>query len=149
LKNKNQATIHHNRRETTMTALIMAMRPFPRLSSSWFLLWTSLALLVGSSLSQIVLQVGDTVPDVKFFTRTRVASDPGEFEWTIRSSDDYFANKRVVLFALPGAFTPTCSAAHLPGYEDAYLDMRALGVDEVYCTSLSSFFCRFNHHYDF
>jgi thioredoxin-dependent peroxiredoxin len=124
-------------------AAIIATRPF-----SWSLLWVSLLALLllvdGSSLSQGQpqhLQEGDMVPNVQFFTRTRVANDPhGEFEWTMRSTDDYFSKKRVVLFALPGAFTPTCSATHLPGYEDAYLDIRALGVDDVYCTCVLSSF---------
>jgi thioredoxin-dependent peroxiredoxin len=114
------------------------------------LLWTrlvlvALLLVVDTSLAQgevVHLKEGDVVPNVTFFTRTRTTVvNPPEFEWKQRNSlDDYFFNKRVVLFALPGAFTPTCSAAHLPGYEDAYLDMTRsnnLGVDEVYCTFFS------------
>jgi len=48
--------------------------------------------------------------------------------------------KKVVLFSLPGAFTPTCSSTHLPGYEKAYAEMKALGVDEVYCLSVNDAF---------
>ena len=109
------------------------------------LLWTrlvlvALLLVVDTSLAQGVvhLKEGAVVHNVTFFTRSRTDVNPAEFEWKRRNSlDDYFFNKRVVLFALPGAFTPTCSAAHLPGYEDAYLDMTRsnnLGIDEVYCT---------------
>lgn len=53
------------------------------------------------------------------------------------TTDDYFKGKRVVLFALPGAFTPTCSSTHLPGYETLYKDILAQGIDEVYCLSVN------------
>ena len=56
------------------------------------------------------------------------------------TTDDYFKGKRVVLFALPGAFTPTCSTSHLPGYESAYADMLTLGIDDVYCLSVNDAF---------
>lgn len=51
-----------------------------------------------------------------------------------------FKGKRVVLFSLPGAFTPTCSSTHLPGYEEAYDAIKACGVDEVYCLSVNDAF---------
>ena len=77
--------------------------------------------------------VGCEVPDVVFKTRVRVEGDTSEnpFDWKDVTTDDYFANKRVVLFALPGAFTPTCSSTHLPGYEAKYAEIRAAGIDEV------------------
>jgi hypothetical protein len=55
---------------------------------------------------------GDTVPSVVFQTRVRIddSSSENPFDWKERTTDDYFANKRVVLFALPGAFTPTCKS---------------------------------------
>ncbi len=56
------------------------------------------------------------------------------------TSNDLFIGKRVVLFALPGAFTPTCSSTHLPGYEKHYDEIRQLGVDEVYCLSVNDSF---------
>lgn len=84
---------------------------------------------------------GDAVPEVTFQTRTRIeSSDDNPFDWLDRTSADYFANKRVVIFSLPGAFTPTCSSTHLPGYEAAYDEMKALGVDEVYCLSVNDAF---------
>jgi peroxiredoxin len=82
------------------------------------------------------LKKGDLVPDVKFQTRTRIAdpSDPeNPFDWKVRTTQDYFAGKRVVVFAVPGAFGPVCSY-HLPEYESAYDDILKLGVDDVYCT---------------
>ncbi len=56
------------------------------------------------------------------------------------TSTDLFKDKRVVLFALPGAFTPTCSTTHLPGYNEAYESIKACGIDEVYCLSVNDAF---------
>lgn len=53
------------------------------------------------------------------------------------TSEDYFAGKRVVLFSLPGAFTPTCSSTHLPGYDKLYNEIKSAGIDEVYCMSVN------------
>ena len=85
------------------------------------------------------------VPQVVFKTRVRDESVEGEnpFRWQDVSSDDIFAGKRVVVFALPGAFTPTCSSTHLPGYEASYDEFKAEGVDEVYCLSVNDAFCMF------
>lgn len=55
-------------------------------------------------------------------------------------SKDFFAGKTVVLFAVPGAFTPTCSARHLPGFKDHVADFKAKGVDVVACTSVNDYF---------
>ena len=88
------------------------------------------------------LKEGDTVPEVTFKTRVRVPDDPSEnpFDWKDVSTDDFFAGKRVVLFALPGAFTPTCSSTHLPGFEKRYQEIREKKVDEVYCLSVNDAF---------
>ncbi len=82
---------------------------------------------------------GKTLPSVIFKTRVRDESVGGEnpFRWQDVSSDELFKDKKVVLFALPGAFTPTCSSTHLPGYETAYDEFKKLGVDEVYCLSVN------------
>ncbi|WBO59307.1 peroxiredoxin [Acidocella sp. MX-AZ03] len=69
---------------------------------------------------------------------------PNPYEWKEIGSQDVFAGKRVVLFALPGAFTPSCSDSHLPGYEQGYDEFRALGVDEVVCLSVNDAFVMFN-----
>lgn len=73
------------------------------------------------------------LPVVTFYTR--------EFgDWNVVRSNEIFDNRRVVVFALPGAFTPTCSSTHLPGYEDLYEQIIATGIDEVYCVSVNDSF---------
>ena len=56
--------------------------------------------------------------------------------WKDVFTDDYFKGKRVVLFSLPGAFTPTCSSKQLPGFEYNYEKIKQMGIDEIYCLSL-------------
>ena len=82
------------------------------------------------------------VPQITFKTRVRDESVEGEnpFRWQDVTSDEIFKGKRIVLFALPGAFTPTCSTTHAPGYEKGYDEMKALGVDEVICLSVNDAF---------
>ncbi|MDN3649075.1 peroxiredoxin [Reinekea marina] len=86
-----------------------------------------------------------TVPNVTFKTRVRDESIGGDnpFKWQDVTTDDIFKGKSVVLFSLPGAFTPTCSSTHLPGYEEKYEELKALGVDEVYCLSVNDAFTMF------
>lgn len=85
------------------------------------------------------------VPNVTFKTRVRDESvdGPNPFRWEDKTSADIFANKRVVVFALPGAFTPTCSSTHLPGYEENYQAIRDAGVDDIYCLSVNDAFVMF------
>ena len=89
--------------------------------------------------------MSNLVPDVTFKTRVRDESIGGDnpFRWQDVSSDDIFKNKNVVIFALPGAFTPTCSSTHLPGFEEKYEELQALGVDAVYCLSVNDAFTMF------
>ena len=74
-----------------------------------------------------------TIPSVDFMFR-----EDGEF--VTRSTDELFGGKKVVLFALPGAFTPTCSAYQLPGFEEKYAEFTEAGIDEVYCLSVNDAF---------
>ena len=85
------------------------------------------------------------VPQITFKTRVRDESveGPNPFRWQDLSSDDIFAGKKVVVFALPGAFTPTCSSTHLPGYEENYQAFKDAGIDEVYCLSVNDAFTMF------
>jgi peroxiredoxin len=86
--------------------------------------------------------LGKKVPQVTFRTRVRdeAVGGPNPFRWQDVTSDDYFAGKRVVLFSLPGAFTPTCSTYQLPDFEKLAPEFRALGVDEIYCLSVNDAF---------
>ena len=60
--------------------------------------------------------------------------------WKDVDTSEIFDNKKVVVFALPGAFTPTCSSQQVPGYEAKYDELKALGIDEVYCVSVNDAF---------
>lgn len=84
----------------------------------------------------------EQVPDVTFKTRVRDESIGGDnpFRWQDRTTADIFGGKKVVLFALPGAFTPTCSTSHLPRYEELYDEFKSLGVDAVICLSVNDAF---------
>ena len=85
------------------------------------------------------------VPSVTFKTRVRDATveGPNPFRWQDVTSEDIFSGKKVIVFALPGAFTPTCSNSHLPGFEDNYDEFRSLGIDEIYCLSVNDAFTMF------
>ena len=85
------------------------------------------------------------IPNVVFHTRVRndALGGPNPFEWRAITSQDVFAGKRIVLFALPGAFTPACSDSHLPGYERHHDDFRQFGVDQVVCLAVNDAFVMF------
>lgn len=87
----------------------------------------------------------NTVPHCNF--KTRVPSNPdapwserGGWDWQDLTTNDFFADKRVVVFSLPGAFTPTCTEKQLPGFEIAYDYIRNLDIDEIYCISVNDSF---------
>ena len=80
-----------------------------------------------------MIKVGDTLPSMKLMTAT--ADGPREI-----STDDLFGGKKVVLFAVPGAFTPTCSAKHLPGFVEHAAALKAKGVDTIVCLAVNDVF---------
>ena len=82
------------------------------------------------------------VPHATFKTRVRndAIGGPNPFEWRDLTSDEIFKGKRVVLFALPGAFTPTCSTSHLPRYEELCAEFKDQGVDRIVCLSVNDAF---------
>ena len=81
----------------------------------------------------MTISVGDRVPSL---TLTKAGeSGPEQI-----SSDEYFKGRKVALFSVPGAFTPTCSARHLPGYIDKADELKAKGVDEIACTAVNDAF---------
>jgi peroxiredoxin len=76
------------------------------------------------------IQVGDKIPDVPLSIATAEGPQP-------TTSSEFFSGKKVALFAVPGAFTPTCSARHLPSYVEKAADLKAKGVDEIACISVN------------
>ncbi len=86
--------------------------------------------------------IGRRVPNVTFHTRVRDESIEGSnpYRWEDKTSDDYFKGKRVVVFSLPGAFTPTCSTYQLPDFEKLHDEFKAKGIDEIYCISVNDAF---------
>lgn len=89
------------------------------------------------------IRVGSIVPAVVFKTRVRDESigGPNPYRWQDVNSYDYFGGKRVIVFSLPGAFTPTCSTMQLPGFEAMYDKFKQEhGIDEIYCVSVNDSF---------
>lgn len=85
------------------------------------------------------------VPSVVFKTRVRDESieGPNPYRWQDVTSEEIFDGRKVVVFGLPGAFTPTCSSTHLPRFEELYDELRAEGIDEVVCVSVNDAFVMF------
>ncbi len=78
-------------------------------------------------------KTGSKIPETTFVVRHN-------FDWHKWSTDELFSNKKVVVFSLPGAFTPTCSSSHLPRYDQLAKTLKANGVDEIYCISVNDTF---------
>ncbi|CEM37580.1 unnamed protein product [Vitrella brassicaformis CCMP3155] len=100
-----------------------------------------------TQLQMAQLREGSMVPQVSWpirqymgSTYTTADGKPNPYIWSEMTFDAVFRGKRVVIFSLPGAFTPTCSSAHLPRYEELYQEIKGLGVDEVYCLSVNDAF---------
>ncbi len=81
----------------------------------------------------MTIKVGDTLPEAQFMTMTAEGPRP-------ISGEEIFKGKTVALFAVPGAYTPTCSAKHLPGFKDHAGDLNAKGVDTIACVSVNDVF---------
>ena len=80
-----------------------------------------------------MINVGDNLPDVNMPVRV-------DGEVVLLNTTEQFAGKRVVIFALPGAYTPTCSSFQLPGFETMFSQFQEKGIDEVYCLSVNDSF---------
>lgn len=81
----------------------------------------------------MTIKVGDRIPSATLTKATAEGPQPIQ-------TDEYFAGRKIALFAVPGAFTPTCSARHLPGYVEKAGELKAKGVDEVACVSVNDAF---------
>lgn len=77
-----------------------------------------------------MIKAGDTLPETKLIKATEQGPEQV-------SSKDYFAGKKVALFSVPGAFTPTCSAKHLPGFVEKADELKSKGIDEIACTAVN------------
>ncbi len=81
----------------------------------------------------MAIKVGDKLPSATFMTSTAEGPAPV-------TTDELFKGKTVALFAVPGAFTPTCSAKHLPGFKEKAAELRSKGVDAIACVSVNDVF---------
>lgn len=89
--------------------------------------------------------IGRPLPDVTLKTRIRDENidGPNPFRWQDQKVRDFGKGKRIAIFSLPGAFTPTCSNEQCPAFERLYDDFKAAGVDEIYCVSVNDAFVMF------
>lgn len=81
----------------------------------------------------MTISIGSKIPETNLVKAT--ANGPEQI-----SSNDYFKGKKIALFSVPGAFTPTCSAKHLPGYVEKAAELKAKGIDEIACTAVNDAF---------
>jgi peroxiredoxin len=81
----------------------------------------------------MTIAVGDKLPDVKLIKAAEGGNEPVQ-------AADYFKGKKIALFSVPGAFTPTCSAKHLPGFVEKAGELKAKGIDEIVCTAVNDAF---------
>ena len=81
----------------------------------------------------MTIAIGEKLPDVKLMKAGENGPEPVQ-------TADYFAGKKVALFSVPGAFTPTCSAKHLPGFVEKAEDLKSKGIDEIACTAVNDAF---------
>jgi peroxiredoxin len=84
-------------------------------------------------LQHMTISVGDRIPQATFMKATAEGPQPV-------NSEEFFAGRRVAMFSVPGAFTPTCSARHLPGFVERADEIKAKGVDEIACTAVNDAF---------
>ncbi|MDR5737465.1 peroxiredoxin [Caballeronia sp. LZ016] len=87
-----------------------------------------------------MIEVGETLPDARLFEFIEEASEGCAVGPNGFSARERAEGRRVVIFGLPGAFTPTCSARHVPGYVDAAEELFAAGIDEIWCVSVNDAF---------
>ncbi len=87
-----------------------------------------------------MIKVGDTLPDATLMEFSEVAGNGCSIGPNPVPVGKTAAGKTIAVFALPGAFTPTCSAKHVPGYLEKFAELKAAGVDEIWCVSVNDAF---------
>ena len=87
-----------------------------------------------------MIKVGDTLPAVTLMEYVEVKGNGCSLGPNPVDVAQASAGKTIALFAVPGAFTPTCSAKHVPGYVEKFADLKAAGVDEIWCVSVNDTF---------
>lgn len=97
--------------------------------------WQEIVDLIKGSAKKMTYLVpeGYDIPQEEFIFRENS-------QFVTRTTEDLFYDKRVIVFSLPGAFTPTCSHYQLPGFEEKYDEFKELGIDEIYCVSVNDAF---------
>ena len=93
----------------------------------------------------MTLKQGDTIPEIKFCfregdTRPDTGTCPIGGEFVEKTTTELFSDKKIIIFSLPGAFTPTCSTYQLPGFENNYEKFNEKGIDEIYVVSVNDAF---------
>ena len=83
-------------------------------------------------------KIARTVPNVKF--PVRIDNDESGFDWGEIDTESIFAGRRILVFSLPGAFTPTCTMNQLPGFEAYFDQIKQYGIDDIYCASVNDTF---------
>lgn len=86
-----------------------------------------------------MIKIGETIPEVVLPIRIP-ASDGTDASWSYLNTREQFAGKRVLIFSLPGAFTPTCSTYQLPGFNEKAQEFSDKGIEEIYCLSVNDSF---------
>lgn len=88
----------------------------------------------------MTIKLGDQVPDGVLYEYIEVATETCPLGPNAFQVEDLVKGKTIAVFAVPGAFTPTCSEKHLPGFLDAVADFKAKGVDEIWCVAVNDAF---------
>lgn len=86
------------------------------------------------------IQIGDRIPDAPVGEYIETATETCPVGPTLHKMADLARNKKIALFAVPGAFTPTCSEKHLPGYLELHDELKAKGIDEIWCVAVNDAF---------
>tara|TARA_Y100000589_G_C27072213_1_gene595908 strand:- start:475 stop:1014 length:540 start_codon:yes stop_codon:yes gene_type:complete len=87
-------------------------------------------------------KMNKTIPNAEFYLRTlyETAEKEKKYKWSLLKTKELFSPKKIIIFSLPGAFTPTCSTFQLPGFEKLYNDFVKQNIDAIYCVSVNDAF---------